>query len=74
MMEDEKQNVRKFLTEIKRCVAPERLSLFKKFIGHLCRIQEPYNTEYPFIDNIIHGIEVARICITKKPDNITCRF
>lgn len=68
MCEQEKAGVKSFLNEIKKILPSDRLLLFRRFIAHLCKIQDPYNKEYPLVDSITHGIEVARICIMKKPD------
>ncbi len=65
---NEQENVSRFIKEIKQILPPEKFQIIKEFIDHLCLIQNPYNKEYPFIDNIIHGIEVARICMLMDPN------
>ncbi len=68
MTGEEERNVQRFLEELKGAVLPERYPVFETLIKHLCVVQDPYNKEYPHIDNVIHGIEVARLCMMKRPE------
>ena len=67
MTPEEVGDVQNFLEDIKDYINPDHRAQFIKLINHLCKIQDPYNKKYPFIDNITHGIEVARICMRKDP-------
>ena len=67
MTSEEKKDIQKFLEEIENCINPDHHAQFTKLINHLCEIQDPYNKKYPFIDNITHGMEVARLCMRKDP-------
>jgi hypothetical protein len=67
MSRQEQENVTRFLDEVKVRLKEEAYDNFKALIEHLCLIQDPYSKDHPYTDSIIHGIEVARLCMMKNP-------
>jgi hypothetical protein len=66
MSRQEQENVKRFLEEVRVLLKGEAYDNFKALIDYLCLIQDPYSKDHPYTDSIIHGIEVARLCMMKN--------
>jgi hypothetical protein len=67
MAKKEQETACQFVCNLKDVLDTETYSKFERLFAHLCNIQNPNNREFPIVDSIIHGVEVAKLCLLKSP-------